>query len=223
MTVRLPAICVVTRGRGSAESAERRRLIDRLRIATEAGATMIQVRERQFDDRELVRFLEEVVAAVRPAGAVVIVNERTDLALAAGADGVHLKSDGVPADEVRRIVPAGFVVGRSVHFEEEAVTVAGWCDYLFFGTVFRSISKPDDHPTTGVDALARVCSRVSVPVLAIGGITVENAGAVSAAGASGAAAISLFSDARDIAAAVRGLRSALTPGRPMNNWAAPND
>jgi thiamine-phosphate diphosphorylase len=211
MTLRHPAICIVTRGRGSAHSAERHRLLGRLRIAAEAGATMVQVRERQFDDRELVRFIEQVAAAVRPADALVVVNERTDLAVAAGADGVHLKSDGVPADDVRRIVPAGFVVGRSVHFDEEAVAVASACDYLFFGTVFRSMSKPDDHPTTGVDALARVCSRVAVPVLAIGGVTAGNAGAVSAAGASGVAAISLFADARDIAATVRELLVALTP------------
>jgi thiamine-phosphate pyrophosphorylase len=210
MTLRIPAICVVTRARGSAGSAERDALLGRLAAAAAAGATMMQVREVQLDDRELVRFVEEVVGAVRAAGTRVIVNERTDIALAAGADGVHLKSDGVPAWEVRRLVPPAFVIGRSVHSGLEAGDVSAACDYLLFGTVFRSLSKPVDHPTAGLEGLARVCRTVSVPVLAIGGITVERASAVAAAGAAGVAAISLFSEARDVAGTVAALRAALT-------------
>src|SRR5688500_13968870 len=124
MPLQLPAICIVTRVRGTAAGVERAALLDRLAAGARAGATMIQVRERQIDDRSLLEFLEQLVDAVRPSGTAVVVNDRADLALAAGGDGVHLKSDGPPAEEVRRITPGGFLIGRSVHSEEEAVTAA---------------------------------------------------------------------------------------------------
>jgi thiamine-phosphate diphosphorylase len=211
MKLRRPAICIVTRGRGAAGSEERGVLLGRLAAAAEAGATMVQVRERQFDDRQLLRFVEEVIAAVRAAGTLVLLNDRSDIALAAGADGVHLKSDGPAVDDVRRLVSPDFMVGRSVHSMPEAESVAATaCDYLLFGTIFHSSSKPGDHPTTGVDALAAVCRSVTKPVLAIGGITVDRAAEIAAAGAAGMAAISLFSESRDIAGTVRALRDALT-------------
>jgi thiamine-phosphate pyrophosphorylase len=212
MALRLPAICLVTRARGGARSAERAALLDRLAQAADAGVTLVQVRERQFDDRDLRLFVEQVIARVRPAGTQVLVNDRTDIALAAGADGVHLKSHAAPAADVRRIVPDGFLIGRSIHSEIEAAAIeaAGGCDYLLFGTVFPSASKPAAHPVAGVEALAAVCGRVGLPVLAIGGITPERARAVAAAGAAGIAAISLFTDTGDPAAAVRALRDALT-------------
>nr|MBA2305303.1 thiamine phosphate synthase [Acidobacteriota bacterium] len=94
MPLRLPAICVVTRARGGANSPERAALLQRLEAAARAGASMVQVRERQLDDRQLIAFVGEVIDAVARSGAAVIVNERTDLALVAGASGVPLKGDG---------------------------------------------------------------------------------------------------------------------------------
>jgi thiamine-phosphate diphosphorylase len=213
--LRLPAIAIVTRARGLSGSAERAALLDRLTAAASAGATMVHIRERQLDDRQLLEFIQQVIVAVTPAGTRVVVNERTDLALAAGADGVHLKSDAVPAEDVRGLVPPPFIVGRSVHSEREAQWVAGSgaCDYLLFGTVFRSRSKPDDHPVAGIEALERVCRSVSTPVLAIGGVSIERAAAVAAAGAAGIAAISMFSEAGDVDSTVRALRDALTVPR----------
>lgn len=207
-----PIVCVVTRARGAAGTPERMSLLERLRSAATAGATIIQIRERQFGDRDLADFVRDVVDAARPAGALVTVNDRTDIALAAGADGVHLKSDGPHPGDVRRLVPSGFIVGRSVHGEDEAATLesSGACDYLLFGTVFPSRSKPADHPIAGLDGLARVCRRVALPVIAIGGISIERAPDVAQAGAAGVAAISLFADAQDVGAVVRDLRHALT-------------
>lgn len=207
-----PVVCVVTRGRGAAGSEERLRLIDRLTAAVRGGANMVQVRERQFDDRALLAFVQEVIAAVRPAGARVLVNERTDIALTAGADGVHLKGDGPPASDVRRLTPPGFLVGRSVHAPEEAAAVeaGGGCDFLVFGTVFHSASKSHDHPIAGLDALRRTCAAVALPVIAIGGVSPGRAADVRAAGAAGAAAIALFAEAGDPAAAAAALRDALT-------------
>lgn len=208
-----PAICVITRGRGKSSSAERHAVIARLAGAAAAGATMVQVRERQLDDRELLAFVRQVIGAVRAAGTLVLVNERTDVALAAGADGVHLKSNAPAVADIRRIVPDWFVVGRSVHSEVEAARIEsdGGCDYLLFGTVFPSVSKSADHPIAGVDALKAVCSRVQLPVIAIGGLSVERAPRILGAGAAGVAAISLFADAPDLAATVRALHAALTP------------
>ena len=212
MTIQRPAICVITRGRGSADSPERAALIARLESAASAGATMIQIRERQFDDRALVQFAQQVVDAVRPHGVLVTLNERADIALASGAGGVHLKSDSPSVSDVRRIVSADFVVGRSVHSVEEAVAAgnSGGCDYLFFGTVFPSASKPSDHPIAGIDALERVCRRAALPVVAIGGLSGGRARAAMGAGAAGIAAISLFAESADVAATVREVRDALT-------------
>jgi thiamine-phosphate pyrophosphorylase len=213
MALARPVVCVVTRARGAAGSPERAGLVDRLTRAAAAGATLIQVRERLLDDRSLVAFVRELVAATRGTACRVLVNDRLDIALAAGAAGVHLKASSFSASDARRLAPAGFLVGRSVHSAEEAADVeaAGGCDYLVFGTVFPSASKPGDHPIAGLDALREVCRRVSLPVIAIGGATIARAAAIAGTGAAGAAAVSLFADAGDIEAAVTALRNALTP------------
>ena len=212
MRLILPAICLITRARGTPGSTERLRLLQRLSAAAAAGATMVQIRERQLDDRRLLAFVADVRAAVAGAGTLVLVNDRPDLAIAAGADGVHLKSDAPPAADVRTVVPHGFVVGRSVHSaaEAQATVHAGGCDYLLFGTVFPSRSKPADHPVAGIDALRRVCNGVQLPVIAIGGITESRAAEAVTAGAAGVAAISLFAEAEDVGATVSALRRALT-------------
>lgn len=211
--LRVPIVCVISRARGAQGSAERAVLMDRLAAAARAGATMIQVRERLLDDRALAAFVRDLVVATSATGCQVIVNNRPDIALAAGAAGVHLKSDSMAASDVRRIAPRPFVVGRSVHSADEAVAAedAGGCDYLVFGTVFPSSSKPDDHPVAGTDGLYRVCARVSLPVVAIGGITAARARTARTAGAAGIAAISLFSESADIGDAVLSVRNALTP------------
>jgi thiamine-phosphate pyrophosphorylase len=124
---------------------------------------------------------------------LVVVNDRADVALAAGASGVHLRADAVPAQRIRRLVGPGFVIGRSVHGASEAQTVAPGADYLAMGTIFPTRSKGPDAPVAGLRGLEATCRAVNVPVLAIGGVTPDNAGAVAAAGAAGIAAIGLFS------------------------------
>lgn len=215
MGIILPAVCIITRARGASGSPERARLLERLALAAGAGASMIQVRDRQLDDRRLLAFIADVREAVAASGALVLVNDRPDLAIVSGADGVHLKSDAPPAPDVRELVSDDFVIGRSVHSveEAEATVLAGGCDYLLFGTVFPSRSKPEGHPVAGVEALQRVCRTVQLPVFAIGGITVPRAEQVAAAGASGVAAISLFAEAGDISTTVSDLRHALTHSR----------
>jgi thiamine-phosphate pyrophosphorylase len=183
------------------------RMAATIQAAAAAGVNLIQVRERDLPDRALVELTRAVVRAAGP-GARVVVNDRVDVALAAGAAGVHLRADSVAAARVRAIVPPGFIVGRSVHREDEAVRVEreGGCDYLLFGTVFPSPSKPAGHSAVGVSALARICGAVRLPVVAIGGIGETNAAQVAAAGAAGVAAISLFAGSGDLGRTVAALR-----------------
>lgn len=212
MTDRAPVICVVTRVRGDAGSADRARLLERLATAAAAGADYIQIRERQLSDRELASFTATLVAQVSGTGCRVLVNDRPDVALAAGAHGVHLKSDGPAAADVRRLTPPRFIIGRSIHSTAEAVAAsrAGGYDYLLFGTVFPSQSKPDGHPIAGLDALHAACAAAAMPVLAIGGIDVPRGRQAIEAGAAGIAAIGLFAAAPDLTSLLTELRASLT-------------
>ena len=136
----------------------------------------------------------ELVAVARGSSTRVLVNDRVDVAVACGAAGVHLRGDSVPAAAVRRTVPAAFVVGVSVHSVAEAVMAGPHANYLVAGTVWPTASKPagSARHLIGVGGLAQIAAAVSVPVLAIGGVTLERMSDVGRAGASGAAAIDLF-------------------------------
>ncbi len=196
-----PVLCLVTPGTSSPD-------LQAIREAARAGVDLIQIRERSLDDRSLLALVRATIDAAAGSGARVLVNDRLDVALAAGAAGVHLRGDSMAAADVRRLAPAGFIVGRSVHGVREAEDVerGGGCDYLVFGTVFESASKPAGHAVAGVDALGRVCAAVSLPVLAIGGVTLANAAQVAAAGARGVAAIGLFAGPQRVADTVRVVR-----------------
>lgn len=157
----------------------------------DAGVDVIQVRERDLDGRDLQAVVGDIVGLTRGGTTRVVVNERVDVALACGADGVHLRADAPPADVVRRMTPERFVVGRSVHSVMEAAG-AGPVDYLIAGTLFPTRSKGRDTRLLGVQGLAEIVRAARVPVLGIGGVTVERAEEVAAAGAAGLAAIGLF-------------------------------
>ena len=171
--------------------AARRRLIDQAKWAVTSNVDLIQVRERDLETADLARLVSDLVRVSRGSGTRVVVNDRLDVALACGADGVHLRHDSIRADTVRTIAPAGFLVGRSVHGLAEAEG-AGPVDYLIAGTVFPTPAKPAATPLLGLDGLADVVQAVAVPVLAIGGITRERLDEVAATGAAGAAGIGLF-------------------------------
>jgi thiamine-phosphate pyrophosphorylase len=188
-----PVLALVT-DRGRLPSSDLPTLLERIHLAVDAGIRVVQIRERDLSDRALVDLVRQAVDVTRASNALVLVNDRFDIALAGGATGVHLRSDSVPASRIRRDVPQGFVIGRAVHSTAEARAVAdeGACDYLMFGTVYRSAGKPADHAVAGEAALADVCAAVAVPVLAIGGIDAANAPAIARAGAAGIAAVGAF-------------------------------
>ncbi len=154
--------------------------------AIEAGIDNIQLRERALSAARLCDLARGVVADTRGTSTRVLINDRADVAVIAAADGVHLRDDGWPVARVRALATTGWVIGRSVH--DVLMPGAEGADYLLVGAVFASGSKP----VRGLELLGAVVAGSSVPVVAIGGITVANAPACLAAGASGLAAISLF-------------------------------
>lgn len=182
--------------------------IARLAEAARAGVDLIQIREPSLDDRSLLALVRSTVAAAGGTRARVLVNDRLDIALASGAAGVHLRGTSFSAVQARALAPDSFLIGRSVHtaVEAEQAQRQGGCDYLLFGTVFPSGSKPQGHPLAGVEALRLACRRATVPVLAIGGITGDTAREAVRAGAAGLAAIGVFSAPADLPVVIRKLR-----------------
>lgn len=187
-----PVICMITDG-GLAAGQRGPGLVEVVRSAARAGVHLIQLRERTLDDRDLALMARACVDAVRGTRTRIVVNERLDVALASRAHGVHLRGDSFPAQRARAIAAPGFLIGRSVHSVEEAKRASEEraVDYLLFGTVFDSLSKPGREPA-GVAMLADAARAAIVPLLAVGGITEDNAALVARAGADGVAAIGLF-------------------------------
>ena len=220
-------VCLVTDGqRQSAERAGDRTVCDALVelavAARNAGVDLIHVRESGLTDRVLVQLVERMVAATHGSDTRVVVNDRVDIALAAGAAGVHLKAAAPPAGRVRDVVPPSWIIGRSVHGPDEArhIEDAGGVDYLVCGTVFETLSKPTQHPI-GITGLGAVTRAVVLPVLAIGGVHVGNVSSLAAAGAAGIAAIGLFADllrsgrSRELSSCVGALRAAFDKDRGL--------
>jgi thiamine-phosphate pyrophosphorylase len=190
----------------------------RIETAAAAGVDWIQIREKDLSGRNCGLLTREALqrAAKSPASNAaptrILVNDRLDVALSEGAGGVHLGENSLPLPEAKRLVKAPalsqhFLIGVSCHSLEAARSAAsGGADYLFFGPIFATPSKAAFGAPQGLERLAEVCRAVSIPVLAIGGITLANASACLAAGASGIAAIRLFQDARDMSSLVPSLR-----------------
>jgi thiamine-phosphate pyrophosphorylase len=180
-------------------------LIARAAGAAHGGATCIQLRLKDVPARDLVVVARELVRAV---GVPVIVNDRADVAIAAGAAGVHLGPDDVPPSAIRKIAPAGFIIGASVGSDTEVAGSAG-ADYAGIGPFFVSGSKEDAGTPLGPEGFARLANAVGIPAVAIGGVIAENAAVPIAAGAAGVASIAGVFGSADPAAAARRLRSAI--------------
>ena len=176
-------------------------LHDSIRRAAAAGAGWIQIREKDLDARSLAELTRFAVAESRAATRV-FVNDRLDVALAANAAGVHLGEKSLPLETViewrRSTGRLDFLIGVSCHSLESARAAGeGGADYIFFGPVFATPSKAVFGAPQGIERLREVCASVEIPVLAIGGVNLENARACIAAGAAGVAAIRLFQDSAD--------------------------
>ena len=189
-------ICLVTdRRRLSAGPDGVDRLVDLAAAAAAAGIDIIHVRERDLDARPLAALVTRIVAAAEGSRTKVVVNDRADVAATAEAHGVHLRSDSITSRAARALLGPGAIVGRSVHSAVEADDASrlGGLDYLVFGTLYRTPSKDEGHPVATLDELSAACRAAQdIPVLAIGGITVQRAADLARAGAKGVAGIGLF-------------------------------
>jgi thiamine-phosphate pyrophosphorylase len=170
-------------------------ILDLIESATIRKIPLFQIREKRLPTRVLYRLVCRVVEITGGSATRLLVNDRFDVARAAGADGVHLTSVSLPARVVREVCGPEFLIGVSTHSLEEAREARdGGADLVVFGPVFETESKRAFGPPQGLEKLQRVTSELQgFPVLAIGGVTLDNAGSCYAAGASGFAGISWFS------------------------------
>ena len=160
------------------EAALRQAQLNAVALAAQAGCSLIQIREPDLSSRELCAFARALIAAARPHGARVLVNDRLDAALAVGADGVHLRVSSLPVRAVKATVEqlglTDFLIGASTHSVSEAQAAAGGADFIVCGPVYDTPSKRAYGPPLGIAAFAAVCRSVNIPVLALGGITPTN-------------------------------------------------
>jgi thiamine-phosphate pyrophosphorylase len=200
-----PIVCYVTDRKALSGEKTPSALLDKIRAAAAAGVDWVQVREKDLPARELLALVREAVAlgSDRPASIQVIVNDRLDVALAAGAAGVHLGHESVPARDVVRWccagnAPADFLVGVSCHSLEGAQEAeSAGASYTYFGPIYETPSKIPFGKPHGVEELAHVAKAVRIPVIAIGGVNESNAAECIRAGAAGIAAIRMIQDGSD--------------------------
>ena len=189
------------------DDAEDRRatLVDRVAAAVRGGATSVQVRLKTASPREVV----EITRAIMTRTSVpVIVNDRADIALAAGAAGVHVGEADLPVAAIRRFAPANFIIGASLGSDAELANAKG-ADYVGIGPVFGSDSKSDAGGAIGVDGFERLAGMVEVPAVAVGGITADRALQITVHGAVGVAVINSIFRADDPERATRVIADAI--------------
>jgi thiamine-phosphate pyrophosphorylase len=174
------------------------------------GATLLQLRAKDVATAELVALAREIKRRADAAGALLIVNDRADVARLVDAAGVHLGQDDLPPAAARAILGANALIGLSTHSPDQAAAAVrrGAIDYLAFGPIYPTASKRAADPAQGLGALAAVRARCRLPLVAIGGIDASNVAAVLAAGADAVAVIGAIAGAADPAAALRALRRA---------------
>lgn len=176
------------------------------------GADTIQYRSKTTDVRRMIREAGEVSEVCRRHGVLFLVNDRIDVCLAVGADGVHLGREDMPLRVARDILGSGKVIGGTVrgvgHLRE---AIAESADYVGLGPIFRTSSKSLSIEPLGLETVREVSAASSIPIIAIAGISVDNASSIIAAGAAGVAVIGAVCAAPDVTAAARELRRAVEP------------
>jgi thiamine-phosphate pyrophosphorylase len=216
-----PILCYVTGRRllgGAGARDVRDALLHSIESTALSGVDWIQIREKDLSGRECALLARDALKCAAKASnsnttrTRILINDRSDVALAERTGGVHLGENSLPVQEVRRFVVShgtqeDFLIGVSCHSLEVAKSAAtSGADYIFFGPVFATPSKAAYGAPQGLERLKEVCRAVSIPVIAIGGITLANGAACLSAGARGLAAIRLFQDAPDIRSCVQGLK-----------------
>jgi len=205
LAARLAVIVIVER-----RLAEPRSVVEIVRAALHGGAMAFQLRNKGDTARDLLEVARELRPMTREVGALLFVNDRLDVAIAAEADGVHLGPDDMPVAAARAAAPRGFLIGRSADDPNVArgAVLAG-ASYIGCGTVFATTTKTDAGDVIGLEGLRRVVQAVEVPVVAIGGITPARVASVTAAGAAGVAVVGAIMQALDPTAAVRSMLASI--------------
>jgi len=177
---------------------EGKNILQMLNLATEGGVTAIQLRLKEKSDRELLALAKALRILTTEKGLLFIIDDRLDLALAAGADGVHLGKEDIPLEEARKIAGKELIIGVTVENEKEAKEAAmAGADYLGTAAVFPTPTKSYNAPPLGKDELQKIVAAVDIPVVAIGGINRENALGILETGVAGIAVISAILNAED--------------------------
>jgi len=174
-------------------------LPEAVRLALEGGVKAVQLREKDLPVREFLALAQEMRAITREFGAKLIINDRVDVAMTVGADGVHLGHQSMPVDAARKVVGTGLLIGVSTHTTEEALAAqAGGADFVTFGPIFETPSKTGLGNPVGAAAIRYLKNEINIPIFALGGIKSGNILPVMSAGADGVAMISAIMAADDI-------------------------
>ena len=185
----------------------RQTLPEQVEAALKGGATCVQLREKELDRAAFLEEARTLAALCRRYGVPLIINDNVEVALAAGADGVHVGQDDLTVEQVRRLAGDRLIVGVSAHSVEQALAAqAGGADYLGVGAVFATATKSDAHVLPR-ETLAEICRAVDIPVVAIGGIGEDNLLQLAGTGVDGAALVSAIFSAPDIEGQCRKLRA----------------
>jgi thiamine-phosphate pyrophosphorylase len=213
-----PITYLITGGESSSatrpESEESRRLLAHVRAAVGARVTLVQLREKELNARALFELAAAAARVARGSGTRVLVNDRADIARAAGCDGVHLTTRSLEAAVVRRAFGQEFLIGASAHtFDEARAAREGGADFAVFGPVFDTPSKRAYGPPVGLEALAEAARELSpFPLVALGGVGEDEVEGVLKAGAAGVAGIRLFADGQSLTRLVHHIGRAYGPG-----------
>ena len=183
-------------------------LAQAVEAALDGGVTCLQLREKEASAGEILALARTLLPLCRARRVPLLINDRVDIALAAGADGVHLGQDDLPLPEARALLGPDRILGATAHTVEEALRAqAEGADYLGVGAMFPTGTKTNTIPTSA-DTLKAICAAVSIPVVAIGGVTAQNLPTLAGTGIAGAAVVSAIFSQSDLTAAARTLRAA---------------
>ena len=183
-------------------------LAQAVEAALVGGVTCLQLREKEASAGEILTLARTLLPLCRARRVPLLINDRVDIALAAGADGVHLGQDDLPLPEARTLLGPDRILGATAHTVDEALRAqAEGADYLGVGAMFPTGTKTDTVPTSA-DTLKAICAAVSIPVVAIGGVTAQNLPTLAGTGIAGAAVVSAIFSQSDLTAAARALRTA---------------
>ena len=201
--MKIGRLCVIT----DTKTQKRFSHVKLAELALNGGADMIQFRDKTMPTAKMIESAVAVKELCARKGAKFIINDRIDVAIAAKADGVHLGSQDIPVEDARKLLGRNKTIGRTSHSVKEAIQAErDGADYVGFGHIFPTETKMKKGKPRGIPKLAEICSKVKIPVLAIGGINCENASEVISAGAHGIAVIGAVARSGNPSASVRKLR-----------------